>query len=208
MKKSWRLIILVLLIACSFASGCAKKTLLKEEIMPKTSAATGAATPLAKAKASEKSKDQEDAKKHSEQERTAREGVEKEQAEKLEAARKMAALPAKELYEFADIKYDFNDFHLKGEARTILNKHSEWLNKNNDIKITIEGHCDERGTAEYNLALGERRAEAAADFLIDLGIDGKRIKTISYGHERPFDPRHNEEAWAKNRRAHFDVPKK
>ena len=92
-----------------------------------------------------------------------------------------------------------------GEARAIINKHAEWLNKNKGVKITIEGHCDERGTAEYNLALGERRAEAAAKYLINMGIDAKRIKTISYGLENPLDPGHNEEAWAKNRRGHFSV---
>jgi peptidoglycan-associated lipoprotein len=71
--------------------------------------------------------------------------------------------------------------------------------------VTIEGHCDERGTNEYNLALGDRRAESAKSFLIDLGIDSSRLTTISYGEERPVDPRNMEEAWAKNRRDHFVV---
>jgi peptidoglycan-associated lipoprotein len=71
--------------------------------------------------------------------------------------------------------------------------------------IVVEGHCDERGTAEYNLALGERRANAAAKFLVDMGIDAKRIKSISYGEELPLDPGHNEDAWARNRRAHFSA---
>jgi peptidoglycan-associated lipoprotein len=75
--------------------------------------------------------------------------------------------------------------------------------------VLIEGHCDERGTTEYNLALGERRAKEAKKYFVELGIDGKRIKTISYGKERPLDPGNNEEAWAKNRRDHFVVtPKK
>ena len=69
----------------------------------------------------------------------------------------------------------------------------------------IEGHCDERGTAEYNIALGERRARSAMDFLVDLGISASRLSTVSYGEERPLDPRHNEAAWAKNRRAHFVI---
>ena len=80
----------------------------------------------------------------------------------------------------------------------ILNKYADWV-------ITIEGHADERGTAEYNLALGERRAVAARAYLMSLGISGDRLKTVSYGKEFPFDPGHNEEAWAKNRRAHFVV---
>jgi peptidoglycan-associated lipoprotein len=69
----------------------------------------------------------------------------------------------------------------------------------------VEGHCDERGTEAYNMALGERRAEAAKDYIVNLGIAPNRIGTISYGEERPVDPRHNEEAWAKNRRAHFVI---
>jgi peptidoglycan-associated lipoprotein len=73
------------------------------------------------------------------------------------------------------------------------------------VKIQIEGHCDERGTIEYNLALGERRANSTKRYLISLGIGDKRISTISYGEEKPLDPGHNEEAWAKNRRAHIIV---
>jgi peptidoglycan-associated lipoprotein len=121
------------------------------------------------------------------------------------SARKAEAVSAKELYELADVYFDFDKFNLKDEARTILKKHAEWLNKNKGVMVVVEGHCDERGTAEYNLALGERRANAAAKFLVDLGIDAKRIKTLSYGEELPLDKGHNEEAWAKNRRAHFDV---
>jgi len=74
---------------------------------------------------------------------------------------------------------------------------AEWLRENPDATVTIGGHCDERGTNEYNLALGDRRAESAKAFLVDLGIDASRITTISYGEERPVDPRNNEEAWAK-----------
>jgi len=69
--------------------------------------------------------------------------------------------------------------------------------------VTVEGHCDERGTDEYNIALGERRAEAARNYLVTLGVGGNRLTTVSFGEEKPFDPGHNEEAWAKNRRDHF-----
>src|SRR3972149_10319064 len=120
-------------------------------------------------------------------------------AEKTEAA----AARAKGVYEFTDIHFDFDKFNLREEDRAILQKYADWLNGNRDVAIIVEGHCDETGTAEYNLALGERRANAAAKFLIDLGIDAKRIKTISYGKELPLNPGHNEEAWAMNRRAHF-----
>ena len=83
----------------------------------------------------------------------------------------------------------------------ILRKYPSWV-------ITIEGHSDERGTAEYNLALGERRAAAARTYLVSLGIPADRLKTVSYGKEFPFDPGHDEAAWAKNRRAHFVVTSK
>ncbi len=108
-------------------------------------------------------------------------------------------------YELANIYFDFDRYVLKDEARKILDQHADWLKKNKDVKVLVEGHCDERGTAEYNMALGERRANAAAEYLIDLGIEKDRISTISYGFERPLDTRHNEEAWAKNRRDQFVI---
>lgn len=92
---------------------------------------------------------------------------------------------------------------LDGAARARLDANAKLLRDHADAQITIEGHCDERGTVEYNLALGERRAQAARDYLVNAGIDASRIQIISYGKERPFDPGHTEEAWAKNRRAHF-----
>lgn len=104
-----------------------------------------------------------------------------------------------------DIYFEFDKSTLTPAAQDNLLRKAEWLRANPDSTITIEGNCDERGTNEYNLALGDRRAESAKSFLVDLGIDAARITTISYGEERPVDPRHNEEAWAKNRRDHFVV---
>jgi peptidoglycan-associated lipoprotein len=103
------------------------------------------------------------------------------------------------------IFFDFDKSVLKPEAQALLKKKAEWLKANSAAKMVVEGNCDERGTAEYNLALGERRAESAKKFLVDLGIDAKRISTISFGEERPIDPRHNEEAWAKNRNDGFVI---
>jgi peptidoglycan-associated lipoprotein len=104
-----------------------------------------------------------------------------------------------------DIYFEFDKSTLTPAAQDNLLKKAEWLRENPDATVTIEGNCDERGTNEYNLALGDRRAESAKAFLVDLGIDPARLTTISYGEERPVDPRHNEEAWAKNRRDHFVV---
>ena len=93
-------------------------------------------------------------------------------------------------------------------SQQVLQSNADVLKKYPSWQITIEGHCDERGTAEYNLALGERRAVAARTYLVSLGISADRIKTVSYGKEFPFDPAHNEGAWSKNRRAHFVVTAK
>jgi len=118
-------------------------------------------------------------------------------------ATKGLSFTGKEAGMFEDIHFDYDKYYLKPEARESLKKNTAWLAKNKNYTVVIEGNCDERGTVEYNLALGERRAAEAMKYFVELGIDKKRIKTISYGKERPLDPEHNEEAWAKNRRDHF-----
>jgi len=104
-----------------------------------------------------------------------------------------------------DIHFDFDQYSIRPEDGQILSSHTDYLLKNKNVKIIIEGNCDERGTTEYNLVLGSKRAQEAKKFLVNSGIDRKRIKTISYGKERPLDSDHNEDAWAKNRRDHFVV---
>jgi peptidoglycan-associated lipoprotein len=108
----------------------------------------------------------------------------------------------------ADVYFDFNRYNLSSEAQKKLEKTADWLIKSPATNILIEGHCDERGTQEYNLALGQRRAASVQSYLQSLGVNATRMDTVSYGEERPADPRHNEEAWAKNRRAHFTIIKK
>jgi peptidoglycan-associated lipoprotein len=120
-----------------------------------------------------------------------------------EEAERMAA--AREMFLTEDIFFEFDSAVLLAEAQEILRKKAEWLINNPEAAATIEGHCDERGTSEYNLALGDQRAESAKTFLMDLGVKGSQLSTISYGEERPVDPGHNEEAWAKNRRGHFTI---
>ncbi len=102
-----------------------------------------------------------------------------------------------------NIYFEFDKSRLTPMAQDTLMRHAAWLRENPDVTITIEGHADERGTNEYNLALGDRRADSAKDFLVDLGIDAKRLTTISYGEERPLCMDQTEECWAKNRRGHF-----
>jgi peptidoglycan-associated lipoprotein len=141
-------------------------------------------------------------------ERAAREAAEKAAKDaadraKMEAKERAAAI-LKEL-QIPDIRFDFDKYNLKPEAQEALKKGAAAYLKYRDYKLVVEGHCDERGTAEYNLALGEKRATEAAKYLADLGIEKERIKTISYGKEMPLDKGQNEEAWAKNRRAHFVI---
>ena len=101
--------------------------------------------------------------------------------------------------------FDLDSSELGAEAQAVLNANTAALKRYATWTVTIEGHCDERGTAEYNLALGERRAIAARAYLVSLGIPADRLRTVSYGKEFPFDPGHDEGAWSKNRRAHFVI---
>lgn len=103
------------------------------------------------------------------------------------------------------IHFDFDKANIRDDMVPILERNAEWLKKHPTVKIRIEGYCDERGTVEYNLALGEKRAKAARDYLVSLGISPDRITIVSYGKSNPIDPRHNEEAWFKNRRAEFKI---
>lgn len=107
--------------------------------------------------------------------------------------------------ELENIYFDYNEAMIREEAKAVLAAHAEWLKANENVQLQIEGHCDERGTEEYNLALGELRANAVKDYLVSMGVNSDRIYTISYGEELPVDPEHNEAAWAKNRRAQFSV---
>ena len=106
---------------------------------------------------------------------------------------------------FKDILFEFNGYSVGPEYQGLITDIAAWLTQNKAAKLTIEGHCDERGTIEYNLALGEKRAESVKNQLVRAGVKDDRIKTISYGKEAPADPGHTEEAWAKNRRAHFKI---
>ena len=139
-------------------------------------------------------------------------GVKMEELEAAEAKKKAeeAKILQKEIEEFETtmIHFDFDRADLRPEAREILKKKAEWLLKHTEYNLKIEGYCDERGTEEYNLALGQRRAEAAKKYLIELGVSPDRISTISFGEENPIDPRHCEEAWAKNRRDEFKLIKR
>jgi len=120
-------------------------------------------------------------------------------------AREREEMATREGFLNEDIHFEFDKSKLLHNAKEILRHKAKWLMAHPDVSVIIEGHCDERGTNEYNMALGDRRVRSAQSFLMDLGIARGRLTTISYGEESPVDPRHNEEAWAKNRRAHFVI---
>lgn len=106
---------------------------------------------------------------------------------------------------FKDALFDYDKYNIRADARYLLDTIASWLTKNHNTKVIIEGHCDERGTNEYNLALGERRAKAARDYLVSLGISSSRMTLITYGEEKPTCTAHSESCWQDNRRAHFVV---
>jgi len=121
---------------------------------------------------------------------------------------KLKATPTDEIDRMgllAEVHFDFDKTEIREGDRQILNKNAEVLKRFDFLRVTVEGHCDERGTVEYNLALGERRSKAAYDYLVALGVPAARLKTVSYGKEVPVCAQSNEECWARNRRAHFTV---
>jgi peptidoglycan-associated lipoprotein len=105
----------------------------------------------------------------------------------------------------ADVHFDYDRATLSEEARATIEKHALWMQSHREARVTIEGHCDERGTTDYNLALGEQRARATLEYLTSLGVAASRLRTVSYGKERPLDRAGTEAAHARNRRAHFAV---
>ena len=106
-----------------------------------------------------------------------------------------------------DIHFDFDRYDVKDEDKPVLRAIADWMLENPDARLVIEGHCDERGTSEYNLGLGDRRAKSTKDYLITLGVSADRLQTVSYGEEKPLCTESTEACWSRNRRAHFVVLK-
>lgn len=187
-KKLWiNLALIIIIPGLLLTVSCAKKT-VKEE----ASLTQQAQDEAAKKAAAEKAR----------QEELARQRAIQEENLKEEARIKAEA---RERFLNEKIYFDFDSSTLTLDSQEILKQKAQWLQNNPGVSIIIAGNCDERGTNEYNLALGEKRAMSAKAFLVDLGIKPSRITTISYGEERPVDPGHNEAAWAKNRRDDFTI---
>ena len=185
MKMRKSIIILCLMVFVLAYAGCAEKHLTKNE--------------------GNASSQKESTIKQTVQPGTAGKSAEQNTKQNNSKEQTMKAQAAEITTDLRDIHFDFDQYSISQEDRKILSSHADYLLKNKNVKIIIEGNCDERGTTEYNLALGDHRALEAKKFLVNSGVDRERIKTISYGKERPLNPDHNEEAWAKNRRDHFVV---
>jgi peptidoglycan-associated lipoprotein len=127
------------------------------------------------------------------------------QVESVETGGKVSKSTEEKEGIFKDIYFEFDKYDVHDTFKPILKSISAWMIKKTGVKLSIEGHCDTRGTTEYNLALGDRRTKAVKDYLVSLGVPSSRIETISYGSEKPVCTEQTEECWAKNRRAHFVV---
>jgi len=209
-KNVWVILALLLVIpGLLFTVSCAKKTVKSDATAAVDTANQEEALKARQAaiKAAEEAKKEELARKAAEE--AARKKAAEEAALAAQKAKedseKRKILSSIQLFESEDIYFEYDKSSLLPAARELLKKKAQWLQANSEAIILIEGHCDDRGTNEYNLALGERRARSAKTYLTDLGISPSRLTTISYGEERPVDPGQTEEAWAKNRRAHFEI---
>jgi peptidoglycan-associated lipoprotein len=176
MKKS---ALLVMLVAFAVAAGCHSKP-KAEPVKPTTPVAPPLAPPPPAPK----------------------EVVQQDEYSKLKA---MAADEIDRMGILADIHFDYDKAEIREGDRAILSKNADALKKFDFLKVTVEGHCDERGTVEYNLALGERRAKVAYDYLVSLGVPADRLKTVSYGKEVPVCKENTADCWARNRRDRFTV---
>jgi peptidoglycan-associated lipoprotein len=194
MSRKGIVILVVIICLGLIISGCPKKTVVKEEPSVKSGEELG----------TRKEKEAKEADRIAEEE--AKKERDKKEFEKSLVAQKTPGIEGVifESKMLKDIHFDYDKYDIRLGDAEILKENATLLTKN-AVKFQVEGHCDERGTNEYNLALGERRANSVKNYLTSLGIEPSRIVTVSYGEEKPLDPKQDEEAWAKNRRAHFVI---
>ena len=193
MRKGMAGLVTVLFCGALLAGGCAKKEMVKGEegVVPPVTTEKPSETPPAKPSIKE-------------------EAVKEQPIKEAQAATetgKEQPVTAQAATELEKVFFDFDSFILTQPSRDTLSKNAKWLLKNGQVKVQIEGHCDERGSDEYNLALGEKRAKSAMNYLVTLGVPATQLSIISYGKEKPADPGHDEAACAKNRRDEFVIIK-
>ncbi len=188
-KKFWiKLVMLIVIPGLLFTVSCTKN------VKPVESTETPVA---ADDTAAEQAKADELARQRAEQ-------LERQRAIEEENIRQEKAR-ARAMFVNQDVYFDYNDVALKLEAQEVLRSKATWMTENPDVLVVIQGHCDDRGTTEYNLALGDKRANSVKGFLVDMGVNVSRLSTISYGEEQPAVSGADEASWSKNRRAHFVI---
>jgi len=194
-KKLWvNLALLLLVPGFMFAASCAKKQVVSGPGVSAEEDAAEARRLAAEREAQERQRALE-----------AQRLQEQRLADEAQARSEREVRAAQARFLDEHIYFEFDKSRLLPESKVVLRGKAEWMKANPVALAIIEGHCDERGTNEYNIALGDRRAQSAKAYLVDLGIAAERLTCISYGEERPLDPGHDEAAWAKNRRAQFVV---
>jgi peptidoglycan-associated lipoprotein len=193
MKKQQKWFISIALAVGLFAVGCAstKPVVQVDDTAAKAAEAARKAEADAKAKAAAEAAARE-----------ARLKAEADATARAKADAEAAALAARQL---STVYFDYDDYSIRSDQQGPLSSHADKLNAASGVKLTLAGHCDERGTVEYNLALGQKRADAVKNYLVRGGVDAERLSTISYGKEKPVDPGHSEASWAKNRRVEFSA---
>jgi peptidoglycan-associated lipoprotein len=189
-RKLWINLMAAILVAGLFMTvSCAKKTIVSEGTTIQDQA-----TVEAQAKADALA----------EQERIKSQELQDQMA-KEQALKEAKILAARNRFGNQNIHFDFDSAQLSSMAKLLIKEKAEWLGDNSGVAVIIEGHCDERGTTDYNIALGERRAISVKNYLVNLGISGSRLTTVSFGEEKPLDSGANEAAYRKNRRAQFVI---
>ncbi|MEN8211105.1 MAG: peptidoglycan-associated lipoprotein Pal [Thermodesulfobacteriota bacterium] len=191
-KRVWINLVMAVLVAGLFLTvSCAKKTVVSDATTIEDQE---------KSQAEAKAKAEAEA----EAERIAQQNLEDQMAREKEL-KEAKIQAAKREFEDQDIHFEYDSSKLSSTAQMLLKEKAAWLKANASASVIVEGHCDNRGTTEYNLALGERRASAVKAYLINLGVSAARLNTISYGEEQPLDSSQTEQAFSKNRRAHFAI---
>jgi len=197
--------VLLLIFSSLFLFSCGKKEIKSEETAVQTPTTVDDEAEKAKERARirEKERAEREMRERALKEQEAQRLKEEEARKREEEARRVKEAAEKARIESEDIQFEYDQYILSAEAKEKLDRKAQWLKAYPTAKGQIEGHCDERGSAEYNLALGQKRADAVMQYLVSLGIEANRLSTISFGKEKPLDPSHTEVAWSKNRRAHF-----
>ncbi|MBF0100534.1 MAG: peptidoglycan-associated lipoprotein Pal [Desulfobacterales bacterium] len=186
--KKWIVVVLIFMSMFLFMVSCAKKQVQSTDTID-----------------ADKARLEADRLAEQERARLAEEERLRKEREAREMAEREATGSAQHAFINVDVLFAFDSSELSSEAQEILGNKVTYLNEHSDIAVVIEGHCDERGTTEYNLALGDRRAAKVKRYLVDKGISASRMQTVSYGEERPLDASKGEDAYEKNRRAHFVI---